>query len=703
MKQIIACTCGFVILLFGAIEAGRADQDSPSGLADTTQTDAFPGGELRVVTDHEDVQPFPLKHTEVYAEISGNVAQVRVTQVFQNPYDRAIEAVYVFPLPDKSAVDDMVIRVGDRTIRGDIKKREEAREIYDQARRTGRTAALLDQERPNIFTQSVANILPGEEVIVSIRYFDLLPYDSGFYEFTFPMVVAPRFIPGESIRETERGGSPDTTDVPDASRITPPVLEPGERSGHDISLDVQLQAGAVLHELASLSHQVDLEDKGPSRARVRLKQEDSIPNKDFVLRYRLDGPAPEILIFPHRTEGPGYFLMLVQPEVQPTRARITPKEMIFVVDCSGSMSGFPIEKVKEAMRYALENLDPLDNFQIIRFSGRAESFAPGPVPATPSHIARALEYVDRLSGEGGTILLDGVKTALSYKEDPQRLRIISFMTDGQIGNEEQILAYLEKHLGAARLFSFGVGSSPNRYLLDKMAEFGRGAVQYLLPKCSADESIKDFYERVRSPYLTDLEVDWGDLRVSEIYPSPIPDLFLGQPVVLFGRYEQAGAGEVTLRGRLGGQLYERRLRIQLPDRSEEGEAISSLWARSKIEELSNDQIGNPQPEIIQEITDVALAHRLVSAYTSFVAVEEWPRTGPEEPTLVQVPVPMPEGASYEGVFGGTPQGLVLRERLQVAARASIVNTESTTTSTIISADMISELPTLGRDYQDVLT
>src|SRR5437867_958765 len=176
MKQIIACTCGFVILLFGAIEAGRADQDSPSGLADTTQTDAFPGGELRVVTDHEDVQPFPLKHTEVYAEISGNVAQVRVTQVFQNPYDRAIEAVYVFPLPDKSAVDDMVIRVGDRTIRGDIKKREEAREIYDQARRTGRTAALLDQERPNIFTQSVANILPGEEVIVSIRYFDLLPY-----------------------------------------------------------------------------------------------------------------------------------------------------------------------------------------------------------------------------------------------------------------------------------------------------------------------------------------------------------------------------------------------------------------------------------------------------------------------------------------------------------------------------------------------
>src|SRR2546428_2981452 len=212
--------------------------------------------------------------------------------------------------------------------------------------------------------------------------------------------------------------------------------------------------------------------------------------------------------------------MLVQPEVQPTRARITPKEMILVVDCSGSMSGFPIEKVKEAMRYALENLDPLDNFQIIRFSDGARSFAPEPVPATPSHIERALEYVNELSGEGGTILLDGVKTALSYKEDPQRLRIISFMTDGQIGNEEQILAYLEKHLGAARLFSFGVGSSPNRYLLDKMAEFGRGAVQYLLPKCRADESIKDFYERVRSPYLTDLEVDWGDLRVSEIYPSP---------------------------------------------------------------------------------------------------------------------------------------------------------------------------------------
>jgi len=595
MRRIPCCAATVVLLLFLATVSGvPADPAPPATPADTAPTNAIPGGELRVAGGQGDVQAFPLKHTEVRAEITGSVARVLVNQVFQNPYDRAIEAVYVFPLPSRAAVDDMEIRLGDRVIRGVIKKREEARAMYDAARRSGRTAALLDQERPNIFTQSVANILPGEEVVVSIRFFDLLPYESGHYVFTFPMVVGPRFIPGAPVREGERGRAFDTSDVPDASRITPPVLKPGERSGHDISLQVQVRAGVLLYDLASPSHSVDVESRAPGSARVSLRQEDAIPNKDFVLRYRLDGLLPEIVLLPHRTEGPGYFLMLIQPEVQPSRARIGPKEMIFVVDCSGSMSGLPIEKVKEAMRYALENLNPLDNFQIIRFSDSVQVFAPEPVPATPSHIARALEYVDGLSGGGGTIMLEGVKAALSYPEDPQRLRIVSFMTDGYIGNEEHILAYLREHLGEARLFSFGVGDSPNRYLLDKMAEFGRGAVQYMLLNGRADESVRDFYEKIRNPYLTDIEVVWGGLGVSEIYPARIPDLFLGRPVVLFGRYEQAGAGQIALRGRLGGRPYERLLPVELPERWEGGEAVASLWARSKIEELSNRLLGNQQ-------------------------------------------------------------------------------------------------------------
>jgi Ca-activated chloride channel family protein len=684
MRTITACA----VALSCFVNVGPAlAQQGPSTPGESSRpANRIPGGELRIAGASGQLLPFPLKHTEVHAEIAGLVAQVRVRQVFQNPYDRAIEAVYVFPLPSRAAVDEMEIQLSDRTIRGVIKKREEARVMYDEARRSGRTAALLDQERPNIFTQSVANILPGEEITVSIRYFDRLPYESGFYEFIFPMVVGPRFVPGAPRQPAAGEGVSGTREVRDATRITPPVLEAGQRPGHDISLEVQLQAGTQLQEIGSATHTVDIEHPAPDRARIVLRQEDSIPNKDFVLRYRTEGATPQLVLLPHRTDAQGQFLILIQPEAKPAASHVTPKEMIFVVDCSGSMSGFPIEKVKEAMRYALENLNPLDNFQIIRFSDKVEAFAPEPVPATPTYLAQALEYVKGLSGAGGTILLDGVKAALSTPEDPQRLRIISLMTDGFIGNEEQILAYLRENLGGARLFSFGVGSSPNRYLLDKMAEFGRGGVEYLLLNGDASKAIHDFYDEIRSPYLTDLELDWGSLAVSEIYPPRIPDLFLGQPVVLFGAFEQAGSGEIMLRGRLGGQPYEQHLRVQLPEWSESGEAIRSLWARAKIEALSNQQIADPQPATVEAITEVALTHQLVSAYTSFVAVEEMPRTTSEEPAQVPIPIPLPEGVTMNeksGASSGEAAGAVV--------------------GGVVGGEYIDGLPVLGTDYQDVLT
>jgi Ca-activated chloride channel family protein len=576
---------------------------------------------------------------------------VEVTQRFTNPYDKKIEAVYVFPLPNRAAVDDMTIQVGERTIQGVIKKRDEARQIYESARRAGHVAAILDQERPNIFTQSVTNILPGNEIEVTIRYFEALPYQSNAYEFSFPMVVGPRFIPGHPTSSGNRGWAPNTSDVPDASRITPPILQPGTRSGHDISLKVTLDAGTELRDLASPSHRVAIQKKGSQRALIELAPDDSIPNKDFVLRYKVDGTAPALVLLPHRDDGDGYFLALIQPEAQPADEAITPKEMIFVVDGSGSMRGFPMEKVKEAMRHALRNLNPRDTFQIVRFSNGAETFAPYPVPATRENIQQGLGYVEALSGHGDTIMLEGVKTALSYHDDPERLRIISFMTDGYIGNENQILVYLEENLGRARLFSFGVGSSVNRFLLDKMAEFGRGAVEYVLLQDDAEAPVHRFYERIRNPYLTDIEIDWGGLAATDVYPERIPDLFLGQPVVLHGRYSAPGKGTITLKARLGGRPYHQKLIVDLPERREDGEAIGSLWARARIEDLSNRQIVDPDPGIVHEITDVALAHRLVSAYTSFVAVEEQLVTGSDEPVLVEVPVEMPEGVSYEGVFG----------------------------------------------------
>ena len=651
---------GFVLLSLACVGAEAEPKSKPApgpAAFETTPVappdpDKISGGDLRVIDDALGVKSFPLKHTHVRAEIVGNVARVEVTQSFHNPYDKKIEAVYIFPLPNRAAVDDMTIRVGERTIQGVIKKRDEARQVYDAARKAGHVAALLDQERPNIFTQSVANILPGNEVEVKIRYFEALPYESSSYEFSFPMVVGPRFIPGGPTSTGSRGWAPNTTDVPDASRITPPVLRPGQRSGHDISVKVTLDAGTKLQQLVSPSHQVDIQRKGRQRALIELKQEDSIPNKDFVLRYQVDGKVPKVVLLPHRTEGDdGYFLMLIQPEAQPADTKITPKEMIFVVDGSGSMRGFPMDKVKEAMRHSLKNLNPQDTFQIVRFSNRAETFAPLPVPATRENIQRGLGYIESLSGRGGTIMLEGVKTAPDYRDDPERLRIISFMTDGYIGNEGQVLAYLEQNFGRTRLFSFGVGSSVNRFLLDKMAEFGRGAVEYVLPNDDAETPVKRFYERIRNPYLTDIEIDWNGLEVADIYPERIPDLFLGQPVVLHGRYTEPGRGSVTLRARLGGKPYQQKIKVDLPNRREQGEAIGTLWARTRIEDLSDQHIVHPRQELVQEITQVALAHRLVSAYTSFVAVEKQLVTGSEQPVLIEVPVEIPQGVSYEGVFG----------------------------------------------------
>ena len=624
----------------------------PTPVASTpSEPDDVKGGVLRGTDADGAVLQFPLEHTDVRAEVTGNIAQVELTQIFRNPYKKKIEAVYVFPLPNRAAVNGMKIKIGERTIEAIIKKRADAQQIYEAARAAGHVTALLEQERPNIFTQSVANILPGNSVEVTIRYFETVPYEKGAYTFSFPMVVGPRFIPGEPSTSGGRGWSPNTTDVPDASRITPPVLEPGQRSGHDISLSLQLDAGATLKELAAPSHDVTIERNGETRAVIRLANEAVIPNKDFVLRYSIDGDAPRVALLPHRRDGDGYFLLLVQPETDPGDKEIRPKEMIFVVDGSGSMSGFPIEKVKEAMRYALKNLNAHDTFQIIRFSNRAESFQPAPVPATSANIERGLVYVGTLAGRGGTIMLEGVEAALRPPKDPERLRIVSFMTDGYIGNENEILAYLRTNLGGARLFSFGVGNSVNRYLLDKMAELGRGAVEYVLLGDKADESVARFYDRIRNPYLTDLEIDGGGIPVEDVYPKTIPDLFLGQPVVLHGKYKAPGKGKLRLRGKLGGKPYEQEVEVLLPDEQPDGEAIGTLWARARIEDLSNENIVTPTPRLEDQITKVALAHDLVSAYTSFVAVEKTIVTGSEEPVLVEVPVTMPEGVSYRGVFG----------------------------------------------------
>ncbi len=609
-------------------------------------------GTLKVlVQPGQKLLEFPLEHTDVKARISGLVAEVKVTQRFSNPYKDPIEAIYVFPLPQNAAVNDLVMKIGKRTIRGLIKKREEAKQIYEEAKRAGKTAALLEQERPNIFTQSVANIMPGNKILVTITYVQDLTYDDGTYDFVFPMVVGPRFIPGTPIGKQAGGWAPDTDQVPDASRITPPVLKPQERTGHDIALQVKLDAGVPIQGLRSKSHDVDIKRTGKRTAVVKLQEHDSIPNKDFVLQYDVVGPVPEMALLTTHSDIGGYFLFMIQPKAEYEVAEITPKEMVFVLDCSGSMRGRPIEKSKEVVRRFLKGMYPNDYFQIIRFSEAASPFAKTPLPNTPENVQRALAYIDGLKGSGGTRMIEGIKAALDYPHDPQRMRIVAFLTDGYIGNERQILAAIQEKLGPTRLFAFGVGSSVNRYLLDRMAEAGRGEVQYVRPDEETETAVGRFYDRVSRPFLTDIELDWGGLQVADIYPKRIPDLFSAQPVIIKGRYTKPGTGVLTVKGEIACQEWSTKLPVKLPGEDHGNEGLASLWARARIRDLMSQMYRKQDPEIVEQITDLALEFRLMSQYTSFVAVEEKVINEGGKVRTVQQPVPMPEYVDYEGVFG----------------------------------------------------
>src|SRR5437660_4303992 len=454
----------------------------------------------------------PLKHTDVKAEISGFLARATVTQEFENPFKEKIEAVYTFPLPQNAAVDDMTMLVGDRTVRGKILRREEAQAVYEAAKTNGQTASLLNQERPNIFTQSVANILPGEQIRITVSYVETLKYEDGSYEFVFPMVVGPRYIPGNATGAQPNsmgdGLAPDADRVPDTSRITPQPVPEGMRVGHDVSIDLTLDAGVPIDGLNSRMQEVDVERPDDHRAHIRLKDQATIPNKDFIFRYDVAGQKISDALLTHSTANGGFFTLILQPPERVTVEDVTPKELIFVLDTSGSMSGFPIEKAKETMKLALDNLYPYDTFNLITFSGDEHILFPEPVPATKDNLAKAQAFLESRTGGGGTEMMKAIKASMDPSDAQDHVRIVVFMTDGYVGNDMEIIGEVQKHPNA-RVFSFGIGSSVNRFLLDGMAKYGRGEVEYVGLNDDGSAAAKRFHERIRNPLLTDISIDWN--------------------------------------------------------------------------------------------------------------------------------------------------------------------------------------------------
>ncbi len=635
-----------VLLSLSGLGVSAGDMDDPEDITEGVMIVPGRPGQSFV--------PLPIEHTAVRAEITGFMARVDVEQQFGNPFSDAIEAVYLFPLPQNAAVDAMTMTIGSRTIRGVIRERGEAERIYQRARDMGKTAALLTQERPNIFTQAVANILPGDRIVVRISYVQDLSYDDGTYTFNFPMVVGPRFIPGYPTGRTGGGFAPDTDRVPDGSRITPHVLPPDVRSGHTIDLEVFLDAGLPIRAIRSSSHAVSIDRRGRTSAAVTLDPMDSIPNRDFILQYDVAGEKPEAAILTHHGEEGGFFTLMIQPQDDFVADEVMPKELIFVVDCSGSMHGAPLNKAKAAMRQAIMGMNPDDSFQIIQFSQAASSFAPAPIPNTPQNVRRGLAYLESMNSEGGTQMIEGIRAALGFPRDPSRLRMVLFMTDGYIGNETQILAEIDRLLGNARLFSFGVGTSVNHYLLDSMATAGRGFVQYVRPDEDTTEAVQRIYDRINNPLLTDISIDWNRLDVRDMYPAVIPDLFSTQPVIIHGRFEQSGKADVTLRGFLGGAPWTLTLPVTFSDEPDDHDVLGTLWARARIESLMRLQHRTERPDVREDIIRTALRFRIMSQYTAFVAVSDAIRRDPEgRMETVEVPVELPEMVSRDGVFGGS--------------------------------------------------
>ncbi len=601
--------------------------------------------------------PAPTLKTDVHISVTGLIARATVSQEFLNPSlekDAWAEGVYVFPLPETAAVDHLRMKVGERIIEGQIKEKAEAKKVYEQAKQDGKRASLVEQERPNIFTTSVANIGPGERITVEIEYQETIRYDQGAFSLRFPMVVGPRYIPGTPVVMEDQlpgnGWSLDTDRVPDASRITPPVRHPNAGPVNPLSLNIDLAPGFPLGKLESPSHQILTIAEPDGRRHITLR-EDAVPaDRDFVLTWHpASGQAPTVSMFREQRGNDHYAFLMAMPPIGSDHSPTTvARETIFVIDTSGSMSGTSIEQAKAALLLALNRLTAQDRFNVIQFNSVTHVLFSQTQPVKPETLRKALHYVDNLKANGGTEILPALKMALKGSAPTSHLRQVIFLTDGQVGNEDELFEIIRTQLGTSRLFTIGIGSAPNSHFMRKAAEFGRGTFTHIGSTSEVQAQMDAIFRKLERPVLTDLRIDRIDDQV-EMFPARIPDLYEGEPVVvaLNGR---TLPDKVTIHGLIGSTPWTTSITLK---NSEPREGLSVYWARQKIAALMDQQrYGQDEAAMKQAVLDVALAHHLVSKYSSLVAVDVTP-VRPADKLLQThaMKTNLPDGQDYQAIFG----------------------------------------------------
>jgi len=582
----------------------------------------------------------PLQSTAVAFQVSGVVVRARVVQTFRNPGEGWYEGVYVFPLPQNSAVDRLRLRVGERTLEGEIQERAAAQKTYAAARAQGSRAALLDQERPNMFTTSVANIGPHETIVVELEYIETLRYRDGRFSLRFPMVVGPRYVPHG---------------VTDAARITPVVLRPqeGRMPVNPVSIRVELDAGVPLAEVSSPYHQVDIKTVGEGKREITLAEGSTAANRDFVLRWApRPEAAPRLAWFTQTQGGRDYALLMLMPPAEAHEAPL-PREVIFVLDTSGSMAGASIRQAREALALALERLTPQDRFNVIEFNSTARALFPEARAATPAQVQRAIGWVRGLAARGGTEMASALKLALNGGDAGAGVRQVVFLTDGAVGNEEELFRLIQARLGGSRLFTVGIGSAPNSHFMRKAAELGRGTFTYVGRVDEVGARMSELFAKLEAPVLKGITLQWPEAAHAEAWPARVPDLYAGEPLVVSASLERL-EGELRVSGVRAGRVWEARVPLAA---GAQGSGIDSLWARAKVASLMDSLREGAAPEAVREqVIALARAHRLVTRYTSFVAVDRTPARPADAPLAhADLPTNLPEGWQHDKVFGELPQ------------------------------------------------
>lgn len=596
-------------------------------------------------------------HSEAQVTITGLLARVVLRQTFENVTDDWVEGMYVFPLPEGAAVNRMVMEIGERRILAEIREKQAAQRLYDQAVREGRRAALTRQERPNLFTQALANIGPGEKVVIELQYHERVNYRDQTFSWRLPTTLTPRYIPGAVKQDADTqvmlehnsgwGWALPTEEVPDAHRITPFVHPTPQPDTNNIAITISLNAGMPLAQIRGSYHELDVQALGETHRITPLRQ--SIPmDRDFEVQWQTQaGQAPDAAFFTERIDGEDYALLMILPPRMEQGGLALPREVVFIIDTSGSMGGVSIEQAKASLELALSRLSPHDRFNVIEFNSYHQALFPRPVAADAHALRQARSFVQRLNADGGTEMAPALNEALRHPAPEGYLKQVIFITDGSVGNEAALFELIHQQLGDARLFTVGIGSAPNSYFMTKAAEFGRGTFTFIGDQAEVAEKMQSLFTRLESPVLSDINIRWP--VPVEAWPARIPDLYQGEPLLISAKIADAHAtgwparAAIEVNGLQAQQSWSRKLTT--PGAAAGNSGIAAHWAEQKIAALLDEKVrGRPEAEVREAVLAVALQHQLLSPYTSFIAVEETP-TRPLDQALTPAPVPnlLPQG------------------------------------------------------------